>query len=192
MVGLGPNAALLLGMIRIGKRTGYDIKRLVDVSTRFFWAASHAQIYPELKRLETAGLVRSREEPQGGRPRTVYSLTAEGERALHQWLTDHSSLILEQRNEALLKFFFADALTTAEAVELVRAMRAKHEAALDRIRKATPPYDRERRFGYLTWRYGLALNGWVIDWCKEMERELAEGPASERARGNEDVAAPAR
>ena len=52
---LSKTAYVILGMLRLGKRTGYEIKSRVDVSTRFFWAASYGQIYPELKRLEDAG-----------------------------------------------------------------------------------------------------------------------------------------
>ena len=33
------------------RMSGYEIKALVDKSTRFFWAASYGQIYPELQRL---------------------------------------------------------------------------------------------------------------------------------------------
>src|SRR5256714_12543314 len=64
---LTPTARVVLGMLRLGKRTGYEIKQLVDVSTRFFWAASYGQIYPELKRLEERGLVESEPQPTGGR-----------------------------------------------------------------------------------------------------------------------------
>src|SRR5256885_16262574 len=66
---LTPTGRVILGMLRLGKRTGYEIKQIVDVSTRFFWAASYGQIYPELKRLEERGLVGSRSEPTGGRAR---------------------------------------------------------------------------------------------------------------------------
>ena len=41
---LSPTAYVILGMLRLGKRTGYDMKQLVDRSTRFFWAASYGQI----------------------------------------------------------------------------------------------------------------------------------------------------
>ena len=44
-------------MLRLGSRTGYDIKQKIEISTRFFWGASYGQIYPELKRLAAAGLV---------------------------------------------------------------------------------------------------------------------------------------
>jgi PadR family transcriptional regulator AphA len=55
---LSPTAYVVLGMLNLGARTGYDIKGIVDRSTRFFWAASYGQIYPELNRLEHAGLVK--------------------------------------------------------------------------------------------------------------------------------------
>src|ERR1700747_3883273 len=66
-VELNPTGRVILGMIAFGKRTGYDIKTFVDRTTRYFWAASYGQIYPELKRLEDQGLVRGRPEPSGGR-----------------------------------------------------------------------------------------------------------------------------
>ena len=67
---LSPTGSVILGMLALGKQTGYDIKQFVDKSTRHFWAASYGQIYPELKRLEEQGLVRGRPEPTGGRSRT--------------------------------------------------------------------------------------------------------------------------
>src|SRR2546423_14878258 len=81
-VELTPTGRVILGMIAFGKHTGYDIKTFVDRTTRYFWAASYGQIYPELKRLEDQGLVRGRPEPSGGRARTVYELTATGKAAL--------------------------------------------------------------------------------------------------------------
>ncbi len=170
---LSGTARLVLGMVGIGRRTGYEIKRLVDRSTRFFWSASPGQIYPELRRLEAAGLLTRAEQPQGDRPRSVYSLTSAGEEALHRWLID-PELTFEQRNEGLLKLFFADALSAEEQLGVVRAMRARHESILDGIRRATPLYSAEQRFRYVAWRYGLGIHGWIVDWCRELERELAE------------------
>ncbi len=75
---LNATAKVILGLIAARPRSGYEIKQLVDHSARFFWAASYGQIYPELKRLEKAGLIAGEDSPQGARQRTVYSLTAEG------------------------------------------------------------------------------------------------------------------
>ena len=58
MTPLTPTGRVILGMIALGRQTGYDIKQLVDKSTRHFWSASYGQIYPELRRLEEQGLIR--------------------------------------------------------------------------------------------------------------------------------------
>src|SRR2546430_2188497 len=57
---------VVLGMLSLGPRSGYDIKTVVDRSTRFFWAASYGQIYPELRRLEEEGLIEGEDAPNGG------------------------------------------------------------------------------------------------------------------------------
>ena len=59
-------------MVALEPRSGYDIKQVVDHSTRFFWAASYGQIYPELKRLAAEGLIEPHAESEGGRRRTAY------------------------------------------------------------------------------------------------------------------------
>src|SRR3954453_8740529 len=104
-VELTPTGRVILGMIAFGKRTGYDIKAFVDRTTRYFWAASYGQIYPELKRLEDQGLVGGRSEPSGGRRRTVYELTDEGAAALQQWLGSDEEMVYELRDEGMLKLF---------------------------------------------------------------------------------------
>jgi DNA-binding PadR family transcriptional regulator len=73
---LSPTAYVILGMIRGAPKSGYEIKAVVDETTRFFWAASYGQIYPELKRLSEAGLVSGVDTPTGGRKRIVYGITA--------------------------------------------------------------------------------------------------------------------
>src|SRR5512133_4027220 len=100
---------VILGFLSLGPRSGYDIKTVVDRSTRFFWAASYGQIYPELRRLEEEGLVEGEDRPNGGRSRRVYRLTPAGREALHGWLLG-STVTIELRDESLLRLFFADAL----------------------------------------------------------------------------------
>src|SRR4051812_27980629 len=130
---LSKTAYVILGMLRLGKRTGYEIKSLVDVSTRFFWAASYGQIYPELARLEAAGLIQGQTGASNGRGRKAYELTDAGERALHDWLVSPAPLHLELRHEGVLKFFFSDALEGEERLEPLRQMRAAHQQVLGQL-----------------------------------------------------------
>ena len=86
MSSLTPTARVVLGLVALGPRTGYDIKRIADSSTRFFWGASYGQIYPELRRLEQEGLVEARDEPRGRIRRRVFRITPAGEAAVREWL----------------------------------------------------------------------------------------------------------
>src|ERR671934_1769352 len=105
---LSSTAYVILGMLGWRPMSGYEIKSLVDKSTRLFWAASYGQIYPELRRLAAAGLIEGKASPQGGRRRNVYRLTPAGRRELRAWLNSDPQGS-ELRDEGLLKLFFADA-----------------------------------------------------------------------------------
>jgi DNA-binding PadR family transcriptional regulator len=173
---LNPTAYVILGMLRLGKRTGYEIKQLVDNSTRFFWTASYGQIYPELRKLEDAGLVHGESDPQGGRQRRAYRLTDEGERVLDEWLRDSEGLTSEMRDPALLKLFFADGLAPEEAAALARGAREHHEAvvtALERVQASHPPTT-ERQMPLEVLRYGLDFHNWCAERFAQMEQELKE------------------
>lgn len=169
---LSPTARVILGMIALGRTTGYDIKQLVDKTTRFFWAASYGQIYPELKRLEGLGLVRGRPEPSGGRARTVYELTEAGGQALDGWLASDEEPLYELRDEGMLKLFFSDSLPERR-IENIRAMRTRQERKLAQL-QAIEPHASEGPAGpYLTLQLGIGSTEWFIDWCAATERRLA-------------------
>ena len=99
---------LLLGMVALGPLSGYDIKQMADGSTRHFWQISYGQIYPELKALEKAGMVKAAEAARGSRQRTLHQLTDTGAEALTDWISDSKVAPVELRDEMLLKLFFSD------------------------------------------------------------------------------------
>jgi PadR family transcriptional regulator AphA len=172
---------VILGALHTRARSGYEIKSLVDRSTRFFWAASYGQIYPELRRLETAGLIQGESEPRGGRRRRVYRLTGAGRRALREWLLD-PKLTYEVRDEGLLKLFFADALDEEEAIELAREIRAQKRAVLDRLREVDRQLPPDvARFPRTVLDYGIGKHEWIVDWYRRLERRLASGAKREVA-----------
>ncbi len=180
-VKLTPTARVVLGMLKLGAQTGYDIKRIVEVSTRFFWGASYGQIYPELRRLAAEGLVEAEAAPRGGIARTVYRLTPKGERALRHWLTSDDELIFEYRDEALLKLFFADVLGPDELLAHVRQARAEFQDVVARFRDigagAEEDIARGQASPYVALRYGIELMEWVSAWYADLERRLARGDA---------------
>jgi DNA-binding PadR family transcriptional regulator len=176
---VSPTGRVILGMIALGKQTGYDIKQLVDKSTRHFWAASYGQIYPELRRLEQQGLVTGRPEPTGGRARTVYELTDAGRAALRDWLQSSAEPTFEWRDEGLLKLFFSDFGTPEQRLAQLRSMRAVHERTVAQLQSIEPSDGDDPHGPYLTLNLGLGLHQWIIDWCKATERRLCEATDGE-------------
>ncbi len=178
---LSKTAYVILGMLRMGKRTGYEIKSLVDVSTRHFWAASYGQIYPELKRLEAAGLIEGRAEETGERRRREFQLTPSGEQALHDWLTAGPPLHFELRHEGVLRFFLSTGLDPAEQVELLRSIRSGHErvrSELDAIRPGAEAVEEKGSPPLAVLEWGIAYQEFIIDWCAQAERRITEHTAS--------------
>jgi DNA-binding PadR family transcriptional regulator len=181
---LSPTAYVILGMLRHEPRSGYEIKQLVDNSTRFFWAASYGQIYPELRKLEEAGLVAGEAQPTGGRKRVVYRLTDAGRGELRSWLAEPSQHY-ELRDEGLLKLFFAGAAEPGRAVEIIDAKQRLMEEKLAALR-AIEPYAAAAAasdpFPYLVLRYGLESSQWVIGWCERARAELAETKSKSKSK----------
>src|SRR6516164_9433342 len=118
---------VVLGMVGLGARSGYEIKRTVELSIRFFWTISPAQVYPSLAKLERTGLLIGRDEPQGNRRRRLYERTDAGSEALRGWLQRAEPMPLEVRDIAMVKLFFADALGPTDAQALLAQTKARSE-----------------------------------------------------------------
>jgi DNA-binding PadR family transcriptional regulator len=161
---------VILGTLSLRPLTGYEIKRIVDGSTRYFWAASYGQIYPELRRLEEAGLVASEADPQGGRKRNRYRLTPAGRERLHEWLRSPSASH-EHRDEGMLKLFFARDLDAEGQVEVVRAMRADREAVVAQLREIER-MGVARETGKLVLELGLRLHETTVELLADFEQRL--------------------
>jgi PadR family transcriptional regulator AphA len=191
---LSATAKVILGMLAARPRSGYEIKQLVDNSARFFWAASYGQIYPELKRLEDAGLVAGSDASQGARQRTVYKLTAKGKRAAREWINSEPQ-VFELRDEGLLELFFAGSVEPARTAEIARERAAKAAATAAELRTLEetlhsgehadgPDYSSDP--GSMTvLRYGIESNEWAAEWferaARDLEREIAGQPKTGRA-----------
>jgi DNA-binding PadR family transcriptional regulator len=181
---LSPTAYVILGMVSREPRSGYEIKALVDDSTRFFWATSYGQIYPELKRLSGAGLVEGVDAPRGERKRTVYAITADGEDELKAWLRQPPSTY-EMREEGLLKLFFAGVLPPEEAAPILASMREHRREMVERLRaiepKAVAKDSGGGPFPLMVLRGGIEFNEWFAEWCERMEAQLLEPSHKERS-----------
>ena len=97
----------LLGLLALRSWTTYELAKQVQRSIGWFWPRAERKLYDEPKRLVAAGLAKSAAEMTGARPRTVYTITARGRKALQRWL-DEPPAPPSLEFEGLVKVFFAD------------------------------------------------------------------------------------
>ena len=113
----------ILGLLAVKPWSTYELTQQMGRSLGHMWPRASSKLYEEPKKLVEHGLARATEDQVGRRPRTVYSITAKGRRALARWLQQPGDgPVLEW--EQLVKVFFSDNGTKADAL-------ATLDAALD-------------------------------------------------------------
>jgi DNA-binding PadR family transcriptional regulator len=171
-VSLSNSAAAVLGMIALGARSGYEVRRAAELSLRFFWALGPPQIYAELSRLEKAGLVAGHDDSQGRRPRRSYQATSLGQTALREWATSRQPAPLELRDVLLLQLFFADIADPADVTALLERIRERSMQALATFEEQIMPAaarTAQRGVGQpkVVAEFGVALHQFIVSWCDE-------------------------
>lgn len=175
----------ILGFLNHGSMTGYDLKKVMDNSTQFFWHAELSQIYPTLKRLEKDGLVDVHVTPQEGKPdRKEYSITGRGREELINWLHEPLDQIPATKSPVLLKFFFLGALDRRDVLAQFRCQLEIQRAREIRYRQETRKFIEaanndggnqiDRVLWELTRQYGEMQTQTSIAWLENSIRQLEE------------------
>lgn len=152
----------------------------------FFFGQAHiSQIYPELARLEAAGLVtHSIAENKSGPVKKVYAISPNGLRRLTRWVTEPTP-ILEVRNEFLIKAHSLWLADPASALPEFHAQVRYHEAQLAAYEKDLAALEQEwgpalvhletPRFGdYLTVKRGVGYEREYLAWLEWVIAVLEE------------------
>lgn len=108
----------ILAFLDLRSWATYDLANQLRRSLHFFWPRAESNLYAEPKRLVEAGLAEAREEWNGDRKRTVYSITAEGRKAFTEWLTTPAA---PQRleSEAFLRILFGNRGTKQDLLNAI-------------------------------------------------------------------------
>ena len=113
----------ILGLLAIKPWTTYELAQQMDRALGNFWPRTRSKLYEEPKKLVAHGLARASAEKTGERPRTVYSITAKGRRALAAWVsTPGDGPVLEF--EQLLKVFYAEHGSKEDLLATLESVRA--------------------------------------------------------------------
>ena len=112
----------ILGLLSLRSWTSYELAEQMKRALGQFWPRAESGIYREPKKLEVHGLARSTTEHVGERPRTRYTITAQGRRALADWVpTPGEGPVVEF--EQLVKVFFAEHGTKADLLATLTGVR---------------------------------------------------------------------
>lgn len=168
----------LLGLLSLGPRSGYDLKKLVEESIAHFWNESYGQIYPTLRRLEAERLVTRRREAGRGRPdRQVYTLTPAGRRELERWLA-LPARFEPPRSELLLRLFFGGRVPADASRLQIEAFQALHQHLLERYDqverglRARYPRHPDLPWWLITLSFGRHRSRAFLAWCEDTLRML--------------------
>ncbi|MGH2517793.1 MAG: PadR family transcriptional regulator [Ktedonobacterales bacterium] len=133
----------LLGLLREGPCHGYRLAAAFapDGHLGPILRLKMSQMYAYLHKLERLGWLMPRDESAVGappaapaRPRRVFALTLDGERAFDRWLAEPVAATRDIRLDFLLKLAFAIERDRAFAAALVARQRTASAARLERLR----------------------------------------------------------
>lgn len=131
----------VLGMMSYEEEvSGYDLKKWIDWSVDlYYWSPSYSQIYTELKKLESHGLVTSRVDgDENSRTRRLYKITPAGMAAVTDWVNNAPVDPTVVKHSVLLRMTFGHLSNPTRLKEILQ----QHIAHVDaRYRKATEDYE---------------------------------------------------
>ena len=174
--------AALLGLLRKGPMSGYDLRKDVERSVGYFWSPAKTQIYTTLPKLVEAGLATQERVTQETRPdKTIYSITDSGREALREWVEKAPLDASQGRNLILLKLYFGSG---ADPEALLRQLRERREDArqlLEELRELDEAGAGESPFEAITRRWGFLYAEALLRWLEEAEQAVAS-PEPARSR----------
>ncbi|MGO9412356.1 MAG: PadR family transcriptional regulator [Spirochaetia bacterium] len=170
----------VLGVLSMMPCSGYDIKKISDMSISHFWSENYGHIYPVLRLLEADGMVsRESQQTQGRPPKSVFRVTEKGSRALNEWLLKPAEYH-PYRNELLLKIFLARDIPVENVKEKILRERKLNEERLETLTgieemlRTAEPYRSQKSLPLwlITIDLGKRVSRTQIEWCDQTTRTL--------------------
>lgn len=129
MTNLTITSYAILGQLALRSWTAYELTVEMRRNLHYFWPRAESGIYAEVKRLTKLKLIHAEQSYVGKRPRTIYSITAEGREALREWFsTPPSGVSLEF--EGLLRVFLSPFGTLEQLLATLNSVQADADELL--------------------------------------------------------------
>lgn len=180
MADLTTTSYAILSLLAVRSWTTYELAQQMQRSVGAMWPRAESVVYDEPKRLAQRRLARTRKEYTGKRASTVYSITAEGRRALESWL-DTPGAAPSLEFEGLLKVAFADH-GSLEGLRVNLAAIRRHaeeefavgEARLREYAETGGPYPDRLPVISLAARFVQEQNHALLRWVEWAEAAIAD------------------
>ncbi|MDW2885335.1 PadR family transcriptional regulator [Exiguobacterium artemiae] len=172
----------ILGLLASGCTSGYEMKQTIDTSLNHFWKISFGQVYPMLKTLAQEGLIV--EKTGDGDDRKTFVLTPDGEAELGHWVQEPTTELPVQRNELLLKLYFArheSKDTTIQKINQHAALLRERLETYQMIEQSILAYKEaeDAMYWLLTLDYGKRKTQALLEWCEASVQTLEGGKDDE-------------
>lgn len=169
---------VILGLLSHTPMTGYEIKKRLDTTMRFFWNASFGSIYPTLQNMEKDGKIQSTKSQEKGREKIIYEITESGRAYLKDWL-QKPVVKDELRYETLLKLFFGSEIGATVTSQHIEAFEEKIKKDLPSLKASVEQlkaldFEEAHRYYMLTAMFGVKVYEAYLEWCKEVKDYLAK------------------
>jgi PadR family transcriptional regulator AphA len=161
----------VLGMLSMGLKTGYAMKKHVEGNLGHYWSESYGQIYPILRQLVDEGLATCTEERRRGKPmRNLYSITPPGRKELRAWLAMPPEP-QPQRSELLLKLSLGNRVSSKTCQKLIGDHREqckqdlRYLGDIESALCGPGAHHRDQPYWLMTLRHGQAIREAELVWC---------------------------
>jgi DNA-binding PadR family transcriptional regulator len=159
--------------------SGFDLLRRFDRSIRYFWSATHQQIYQELRKLEADGYVRSTPQPGTRGNRKLYEVLPLGRTELERWVSTHEEP-RPIKDAMLVRLRASSVVGSGSLLEQLREHRTAHQAQRDEYLAiaardfTSPAPSNTERLQRLILQAGIGLEQFWMDWIDSAVAELEE------------------
>lgn len=163
----------VLGMLADQPGSGYDLMKRFERAMAGVWPATQSQLYGELGKLETAGLIHVHAE--GPRGRKEYEITETGLAELRHWLVEVEPAG-PPRSATLLRVYFLGSVSPDQARGYIATMGEKAQArekGLEEL-EGTIPWgeDNESVYGRLVLEWGKRFSAMQREWAEWAVKQI--------------------
>lgn len=162
-----------LGLLAQQPGSGYDLLKRFEYSMANVWPATQSQLYGELNKLATAGLIEVTDI--GARGRKEYSITPAGREELFRWMADTAN-DPPYRSTQLLRVFLLGETAVGHARLYMKGIAEQADSELRRLSELRDSLEWNNSdadfYGRVALEYGLRAEAMEAGWARWVTEEI--------------------